>query len=187
MWPNVSRTRASSAATASSASSQDTSWKRSVPVRGLPSRQPSRIAGRAMRSGECTIAGMASSMFEGAGSRANGSQPTMRPCSTSAVKAPQWAREGKRATVMVFRLGDESEDGPFAARTQLGCLLRRRGVRTAFGGWISGEPRSRARAAGCESASRGCGTRTRPCCPAYRRSWQQGWPPRMRRERRCSC
>ena len=41
-------------------------------------------------------------MLEGAGSRANGSQPTSRPSSTSAVKAPQWASEGKRATVMVI-------------------------------------------------------------------------------------
>jgi hypothetical protein len=61
------------------------------------------MAGRAMRSGECTISGMASSMFEGAGSRANGSQPITRPFSTSAVKAPQWASDGKRATVMMFR------------------------------------------------------------------------------------
>ena len=46
----------------SSASSHETSRKRSAPVRGFPSRQPSRIAGRAMRSGECTIAGMALSI-----------------------------------------------------------------------------------------------------------------------------
>ena len=56
-----------------------------------------------MRSGECTIAGIASSMFEGAGSRANGSQPITRPFSTNAVKAPQWASEGKRAAVMTIR------------------------------------------------------------------------------------
>jgi hypothetical protein len=61
------------------------------------------MAGRAMRSGECTISGIASSMRDGAGSRANGSQPTSRPFSTRAVKAPQWAREGKRATVMGAR------------------------------------------------------------------------------------
>jgi len=85
LLPNVSRTRASSPATAASASSQDTSWKLSAPVRSFPSRQPSRMAGRPMRSGECTISGMASSMFDGAGSRANGSQPTTRPSSTSAV------------------------------------------------------------------------------------------------------
>src|SRR5882724_7239986 len=58
------------------------------------------MAGRAMRSGECTISGIASIMLDGAGSRANGSQPTSRPFSTSAVKAPQWASDGKRATVM---------------------------------------------------------------------------------------
>ena len=97
-----SRTRASSAATVSSASSQDTSWNVSWPVRGRPSRQPSRIAGRAMRSGECTISGIDLSMSDGAGSRANGSQPTRRPSSTSAVKAPQWASDGKRATVMAI-------------------------------------------------------------------------------------
>src|SRR4051812_46445844 len=71
--------------------------------------------------------------------------------------------------------------------TALGHVLRCRAVRTAFEGWISGEPHNRARAAGCESASRGCGTRTRPYCPAYRRSSQQGWRPRTHRERRCSC
>ncbi len=114
-----SRTRASSPATVSSASSQDTSRKRSAPVRGLPSRQPSRIAGRAMRSGECTISGMASSMCDGAGSRANGSQPTRRPFSTRAVKAPQWASEGKRVGVMgVSGLLIWPENEPFAGRTQ---------------------------------------------------------------------
>ena len=105
VWPNDLRTRASSPATVLSASSHDTSWKLSLPVRSLPSRQPSRIAGRAMRSGECTIAGMASSMLDGPGSRANGSQPTTLPFSTKAVKAPQWASEGKRARVMAFVAG----------------------------------------------------------------------------------
>jgi hypothetical protein len=78
--------------------------KRSAPVRCFPSRQPSRIAGRATRSGECTIAGIASSMGEGAGSRENGSHPITRPFSTRAVKAPQWASEGKRATVIMLRV-----------------------------------------------------------------------------------
>src|SRR5262245_44820230 len=58
------------------------------------------MAGRATRNGECTISGMASIMLDGAGSRANGSTPTSRPFSTSAVKAPQWASDGKRARVM---------------------------------------------------------------------------------------
>src|SRR5262245_53736704 len=83
------------------------------------------MAGRAMRNGECTISGMASSMFDGAGSRANGSQPTTRPSLTSAVKAPQWASWGKRATVMAVRLPvAESENEPFAGETQ----LRRDGI-----------------------------------------------------------
>src|SRR5262245_60051556 len=63
---------------------------------------------------------MASSIFDGAGSRANGSQPTTRPSSTSAVKAPQWARWGKRATVIAAWLPfAESENEPFAGETQL--------------------------------------------------------------------
>ena len=85
-----------SCATASSASSHDTSRKVSWPVRGRPSRQPSRIAGRAMRSGECTMPGIASSMCEGTGSRPNGSHATRRPSSTTALNAPQCASEGKR-------------------------------------------------------------------------------------------
>ena len=64
---------------------------------------------------------MALSMSDGAGSRANGSQPITRPFSTSAVKAPQWASEGKRATVMaVPDLGRiTTQNGPFAHETQL--------------------------------------------------------------------
>jgi hypothetical protein len=72
------------------------------------------MAGRAMRSGEWTISGMAAIMFEGAGSRAKGSQPITRPFSTSAVKAPQWASDGKRATVMMIGpvvRAREREDG----------------------------------------------------------------------------
>ena len=41
-----------------------------------------------------------SSMSDGAGSRANGSQPTRRPFSTRAVNAPQWASWEKRAMLM---------------------------------------------------------------------------------------
>jgi hypothetical protein len=53
-------------------------------------------------------------MFEGAGSHAKGSQPITRPFSTSAVKAPQWASDGKRATVMMLGpvvAAREREDG----------------------------------------------------------------------------
>ncbi len=100
---SASRTRSISPATRSSAPSHDTSSNSSAPVRGRPSRQPLRTAGRAIRSGECTIAGIASSIGEGAGSRANGSQATTRPSSTRAVKAPQCARDGKRPTVMGLR------------------------------------------------------------------------------------
>ena len=77
----------------------------SAPLRGKPSRQPSRTAGRAMRNGECTMAGIACSMGDGAGSWANGSQPTTRPSSTRALKAPQWASEGKRSSVIQPAVG----------------------------------------------------------------------------------
>src|SRR5262249_47167140 len=77
------------------------------------------MAGRAMRNGECTLSGMASSMSDGAGSRENGWQPTTRPSSTRAVKAPQWARWGKRATVMAVCFPwAEVENEPFARETQ---------------------------------------------------------------------
>src|SRR5262245_18063690 len=92
------------------------------------------MAGRAMRNGECTISGMASSMFDGAGSRANGSQPTTRPSSTSAVKAPQWASWGKRATVMAVRLPvAESENEPFAGETQQSATTRDDGIQRHIG------------------------------------------------------
>src|SRR5262249_49715308 len=104
------------------------------------------MAGRAMRNGECTISGMASSMFDGAGSRANGSQPTTRPSSTSAVKAPQWASWGKRATVMAGPLpvagaGDE----PFSGGTQLGPDGHGDGIQ-----WYIGQGLQYAEAEPCE-------------------------------------
>ncbi len=99
--PCRSRTRASSCATSRSATSHPTSTKGSSPrfARSLASRsrsQPSRTAGRATRKPEWTIAGIAASIGDGAGSRAKGSQRSTRPSSTTAVKAPQWTSDGKR-------------------------------------------------------------------------------------------
>ena len=45
---------------------------------------------------EYTISGKAPSNAEGEGSSANGSARTKRPCSTTAVNAPQWQRDGNR-------------------------------------------------------------------------------------------
>jgi hypothetical protein len=63
--------------------------------------QLSRTAGRATRSGECTIAGIASSIGDGAGSRAKGSQRTTRSPATTAVKAPQCESDWNRCSFVI--------------------------------------------------------------------------------------
>src|SRR5215813_13220232 len=47
-----------------------------------------------MRDFEYTTSGKAPSNAEGDGSSANGSARTKRPCSTTAVNAPQWQSDG---------------------------------------------------------------------------------------------
>ena len=89
--------------------------------------------------------------------------------------APMGQRREARDGHECSGLCDESENGPFAARTQLRACGRtsfaESGARHGRGG-IIGAPHSRARATGCESGNRARVTRTRPYCRAYRRSWR---------------
>ena len=85
--PRCARTRASSSLTSVNAWSHDTSTNESLP-RPLRSRRIShdlRTAGRSIRKGEYTMAGMAPSMGDGAGLCANDSQAIKRASSTTAV------------------------------------------------------------------------------------------------------
>ena len=142
--PWTSRTRSSSAAAMSNASSQGRSTKSSDPrpSRRRVSSQPRRMDGRLTRVRWWTAAGIISGISDGCGSCENGRVATIRPSSTSTSNAPQWL------DVTFVRLSDRSVTGASRA-IHFPCPAQVYAAIGAIGGFFFEECRRRGPRSAC--------------------------------------